>query len=111
MENIEQHVKIEKQKARELRKSRWWQNKIATQCQCYYCAKSLSRDLVTMDHVVPLSQGGVSSRGNIVPSCKECNNIKKNRTASEWLWDSISDSSLVPIEESHTSHQLADVRE
>ncbi|MCH7615612.1 MAG: HNH endonuclease [Nitrospinae bacterium] len=30
-----------------------------------------------MDHIVPLARGGKSTKGNIVPSCVECNR-KKN---------------------------------
>ncbi len=30
-----------------------------------------------MDHVIPLSQGGRSVKGNLVPCCKECNSKKK----------------------------------
>jgi 5-methylcytosine-specific restriction endonuclease McrA len=37
-----------------------------------------------MDHVVPLIRGGRSSRGNVVPACKECNNKKKSLLPVEW---------------------------
>ena len=37
-----------------------------------------------MDHLVPLSKGGLSIRANLVPACKECNNKKKNDLAFEW---------------------------
>ncbi len=37
-----------------------------------------------MDHVVPVIRGGKSSRGNVVPSCKECNNKKKHMLPIEW---------------------------
>jgi 5-methylcytosine-specific restriction endonuclease McrA len=30
-----------------------------------------------MDHIVPLIRGGKTTRGNVVPACKECNNKKK----------------------------------
>jgi 5-methylcytosine-specific restriction endonuclease McrA len=77
-------VEKEKAKAREIRKSRWWQNRIAN-AQCYYCQKRLKAREVTMDHVVPLAQGGKSTPGNIVPCCKECNNAKKDLSAAEIL--------------------------
>ena len=38
-----------------------------------------------MDHVVPVARGGRSARGNVVPSCKECNNRKKLMTPAEQL--------------------------
>lgn len=30
-----------------------------------------------MDHVIPLSRGGRSTKANLVPCCKECNAAKK----------------------------------
>jgi 5-methylcytosine-specific restriction endonuclease McrA len=77
------HVRREKERARELRKSRWWQSVIG-KASCYYCAKALARQDVTMDHVVPISQGGTSTKGNVVPACKACNTLKRDLTAAEW---------------------------
>lgn len=37
-----------------------------------------------MDHLVPLSRGGKSSRNNVVPACKECNSRKKYLLPIEW---------------------------
>jgi hypothetical protein len=77
------HVRREKERARELRKSRWWQS-VCDKASCYYCAKALTRAEVTMDHVVPVSQGGTSTKGNVVPACKVCNTLKRDMTAVEW---------------------------
>ena len=82
---MNQKKEKEKEKARELRKSRWWQNLINSSPLCYYCSVSMDKDEVTMDHIVPLSRGGKSTKGNIVPSCKLCNNKKKDKTASEFF--------------------------
>lgn len=76
-------IKKEKAKARDLRKSQWWQNKIGTG-ECYYCQKAFKPKELTMDHIVPLARGGRSSKGNIVASCKECNNKKKTMLPIEW---------------------------
>jgi 5-methylcytosine-specific restriction protein A len=38
-----------------------------------------------MDHVVPVARGGKSAKGNVVASCKECNNRKKLMTPAEQL--------------------------
>ena len=75
----EQIIKREKAAARELRKSRWWQSKIASQARCHYCMKPLRKDECTMDHVLPIARGGKSTKGNVVISCKDCNNHKKDR--------------------------------
>ncbi|MCB9073468.1 MAG: HNH endonuclease [Bdellovibrionaceae bacterium] len=72
-------VAREKQKARELRTSQWWKQQLA-QGTCYYCEGKFSSQELTMDHKIPLSRGGKSTKGNVVPACKECNNKKKNHT-------------------------------
>jgi len=75
--------RAERAKARELRKSRWWQQKTADG-RCYYCnRKTAYRDL-TMDHLVPLARGGRSTKNNLVPACKNCNNKKKSMMPLEW---------------------------
>lgn len=51
---------------------------------CYYCNRKVGRDNLTMDHVVPLSRGGRSRKGNIVAACKACNNRKKYLLPVEW---------------------------
>lgn len=78
------HLKKEKEKARQIRRSRWWQNKIS-HCSCYYCGMDLTPEAVTMDHILPLSRGGSSNKGNLATACKNCNNRKKNLTPVEWV--------------------------
>lgn len=78
----------EKEKAKNLRKSRWWQT-IISNAKCYYCLKPLERKEVTMDHVVPLAQGGRSTKGNLVPACKACNTKKRDKTGYEFLADRV----------------------
>lgn len=76
-------LRREKAKARDLRKSRWWQGKIS-EGRCYYCGtQTLPADL-TMDHVVPLTRGGFSSKNNLVACCKGCNTKKKGMLPQEW---------------------------
>ena len=74
-----QLIAREKSKARDLRKSRWWKNEIA-KGKCYYCGKEFKPKELTMDHVIPLSRAGKSTKGNTVPCCKDCNNKKKYMT-------------------------------
>jgi len=74
-----QHIAREKVKAREMRKSQWWKNEIAKGI-CHYCGMKFKSLELTMDHVVPISRGGKSTKGNLVPCCKECNNKKKYMT-------------------------------
>ena len=46
---------------------------------CQYCAKKLSHSETTIDHVVPVSKGGQLIWGNVVASCRDCNNKKGNK--------------------------------
>lgn len=79
----DEEIKKEKLKAKELRKSRWWKEKCAKGV-CYYCGRQVGRENLTMDHVVPLIRGGKSTKNNLVPACKECNNKKKYLLPMEW---------------------------
>lgn len=80
----EKHIKREREKARELRKSSYFQNLLAKGI-CYYCGKKFPREELTMDHIVPVVRGGKSTKGNVVVACKECNNKKKYLTPVEMI--------------------------
>lgn len=38
-----------------------------------------------IDHVVPISRGGLHEPNNVVPACASCNVQKRGRLLSEWL--------------------------
>ena len=78
----EAHVKRERAKAREMRHSSWWRQQVGKGV-CYHCEKKFAREELTMDHLIPLSRGGRSTKKNIVVSCKQCNSLKKNLTVAE----------------------------
>jgi 5-methylcytosine-specific restriction enzyme A len=71
----EDHVRRERAKVREAKKSRWWQQKTAPGL-CHYCHGKFSFKELTLDHIVALARGGTTSPGNVVPSCKNCNKSK-----------------------------------
>ncbi len=73
----------ERRKARELRQTQWWKRKLARGI-CHYCGRRFRPHELTMDHVVPLVRGGRSTKGNCVPSCKECNTKKRSLLPVEW---------------------------
>jgi 5-methylcytosine-specific restriction protein A len=73
------HIKREKRKAQLLKKTQWWKNRLARGI-CHYCGKKYLPAELTMDHIVPLARGGKSTKGNVVPCCKSCNNRKKYLT-------------------------------
>jgi 5-methylcytosine-specific restriction endonuclease McrA len=79
----EAELRRQKDKARKLRKTRWWQQKLAAG-NCYYCSRQYKPKDLTMDHIVPLARGGRSTKDNIVSCCKECNTKKKTLLPIEW---------------------------
>ena len=81
-----EHVARERKKARELRRSAWWRS-LLDRGVCHYCGKKFRPEELSMDHVVPVSRGGRSVKGNIVPCCKECNNRKKYLTPVEMIME------------------------
>jgi 5-methylcytosine-specific restriction endonuclease McrA len=79
----EEEIRREKQKARTLRQSQWWKRKRSSG-RCHFCGRKFPPKELTMDHIVPIVRGGKSTRGNVVPACKECNSKKKYMLPLEW---------------------------
>jgi len=79
----EEEIGREKEKARKLKRTHWWERKIRSGA-CHYCGRIVGRGQLTMDHLIPLIRGGRSKKGNLVPACKECNNKKKYLLPVEW---------------------------
>lgn len=75
MSTTEAFLKIELEKARELRRSAWWKN-IRAQGVCHYCNGTFAPNQITMDHKIPIASGGKSVKSNVVPCCKRCNTEK-----------------------------------
>ena len=80
----ERHIKRERDKARELRKSPFFQE-LLRKGICHYCGGRFAPEELTMDHIVPVVRGGKSTKGNVVACCKECNNKKKYLTPVEMI--------------------------
>ncbi len=70
-------IRRERAKARELRGSQWWKRRCSTGI-CHHCGRQVGAKALTMDHLVPIVRGGRSTKGNVVPSCKDCNAAKKH---------------------------------
>lgn len=49
--------------------------------RCAYCA---SEDYQELDHIVPVSMGGPTTRENCVPACSKCNRAKGNNIWSPY---------------------------
>ncbi len=47
---------------------------------CQYCVTKFPYKDLTIDHVLPASQGGPKTWTNVVTACRHCNQTKANRT-------------------------------
>jgi 5-methylcytosine-specific restriction endonuclease McrA len=79
----DEEIKRERAKGRELRQSQWWKRRRGAGI-CHYCGNKFPPHELTMDHLVPLIRGGRSTKGNLVPACKDCNTKKKHQLVFEW---------------------------
>lgn len=77
-------VKREREKAQKLKKTHWWLN-LKSKGLCHHCGQKFKPEELTMDHLVPIARGGTSTKGNIVPSCRPCNQKKKLKTPVDEL--------------------------
>jgi 5-methylcytosine-specific restriction endonuclease McrA len=50
---------------------------------CQYCGQQPGMEELTLDHVIPRAQGGVSRWENCVLACLECNKRKADRTPEQ----------------------------
>lgn len=49
--------------------------------RCAFCGAPAD----TWEHLVPVSKGGDSTPGNVVPACASCNSSKKDRDLDRWM--------------------------
>ncbi|MDD5699277.1 MAG: HNH endonuclease [Victivallaceae bacterium] len=82
----EKHTAREKKRAKKLRQSPWWRQQLERGI-CHYCGNHFAPEELTMDHLVPIVRGGRSTKGNVVPCCKPCNNAKKYLTPAEIIME------------------------
>jgi 5-methylcytosine-specific restriction endonuclease McrA len=54
--------------------------------RCRYCGKRIPKGLVTIDHVMPVSQGGGDDTDNLVVACRSCNYSKGSNPPCGWEW-------------------------
>ena len=55
---------------------------LSQQNKCFYCSKILNLEeyrAVHLDHVIPLSKGGLHRMDNVVWACSTCNQSKSNK--------------------------------
>lgn len=51
---------------------------------CYLCGVNLTLKTITVEHRIPLAQGGTNWIANIAPACKQCNSSKSSKTEAQY---------------------------
>lgn len=51
---------------------------------CYRCVYCGATENLTLDHIIPQSQGGAHDPDNLCACCRSCNSSKGARTPEEW---------------------------
>ena len=51
---------------------------------CVYCGRNSGGIRMTIDHVIPITQGVSNDSENLVTCCSECNLDKWDRTIEQW---------------------------
>jgi 5-methylcytosine-specific restriction endonuclease McrA len=49
---------------------------------CIYCGAKAEH----LDHIIPISRGGLHKVGNLAPSCAKCNLSKSAKFVTEWRY-------------------------
>jgi len=55
--------------------------------KCVYCGANVDGENSTLDHQIPVCQGGQEVPWNLWLCCYHCNQTKAGRTAIQWLED------------------------
>jgi 5-methylcytosine-specific restriction endonuclease McrA len=72
--------------------------------RCQYCRMHIPKGHgLTLDHVIPRSQGGKSTWENLVAACSTCNRKKSNRTPEEAQMPLVTVPRMLTV---HTSRHL-----
>jgi len=59
--------------------AQWNAIKLQQKYKCYWCKRRFKDSELTIDHVIPLSKGGVHDISNTVAACKPCNLSKQDK--------------------------------
>lgn len=57
---------------------------VADGLKCMYCQRSMGEVQLTIDHFIPLEQGGKNDPSNYLSACRKCNKDKGNTDPETW---------------------------
>ena len=58
----------------------WFKIKKFYNFTCLRCLKNEPEIELTIDHIIPISKGGLHTKSNIQPLCRSCNSIKHTKS-------------------------------
>lgn len=53
---------------------------------CRWCCRKLNLRNFSVDHIFPLSKGGLHVPSNLGAACRSCNSSKSNKMLTQWQW-------------------------
>jgi len=53
--------------------------------RCYYCSEPISSKIWHLEHLIPISKGGLNTPVNITSSCKTCNQMKGSLDIKDFI--------------------------
>lgn len=63
----------------------WLKKEYAQTNVCLYCGKKMIENQKSLDHLVPISKGGLHAIHNVVVCCRSCNYAKRDKDFAVWL--------------------------
>lgn len=54
-------------------------------CKCMYCGRKMGDVQLTIDHWIPLEQGGKNDPSNYLSACRKCNKDKGGMDPEAWI--------------------------
>jgi 5-methylcytosine-specific restriction endonuclease McrA len=69
--------------------------------KCCYCGDKIDEYSRTVDHLIPVSRGGIRANKNKLHACGDCNKLKGDMTPDEFLRAVISMTKLENREHKH----------
>lgn len=64
-----------------LREAEWLKVLVVFGGVCAYCG---TKNDISIEHFIPISRGGGTAMGNVIPACLTCNKKKAGRLPEEW---------------------------
>ena len=58
---------------------------IESRGKCGYCGAKVTPDNYTLDHIIPISKGGLTNKNNLIICCTHCNRLKADLNVNTFI--------------------------